>query len=148
AFTVASQIDSRTILDAGGAEALLGRGDMLYSGAGSPDIIRVHGAFMEDDEVSRIADNWRARGKPQYLDSIVESLEEVDTTNRGALGDLDPLFDEVVEFVIESGITSISGIQRRFSLGFNRAGRIIDQLEAQGIISEPGKGGKREVLSR
>lgn len=148
AFTVASQIDSRTILDAGGAEALLGRGDMLYSGAGSPDIIRVHGAFMEDDEVSRIADNWRARGKPQYLDSIVESLEEVDTTNRGALGDLDPLFDEVVEFVVESGITSISGIQRRFSLGFNRAGRIIDQLEAQGIISEPGKGGKREVLSR
>ncbi|MDD6909849.1 DNA translocase FtsK [Actinobacillus minor] len=146
AFTVASQIDSRTILDAGGAEALLGRGDMLYSGAGSPDIIRVHGAFMEDDEVSRIADNWRARGKPQYLDSIVESLEEVDTTNRSALGDLDPLFDEVVEFVVESGITSISGIQRRFSLGFNRAGRIIDQLEAQGIISEPGKGGKREVL--
>ena len=148
AFTVASQIDSRTILDAGGAEALLGRGDMLYSGAGSPDIIRVHGAFMEDDEVSRIADNWRARGKPQYLDSIVESLEEADTTNRGALGDLDPLFDEVVEFVVESGITSISGIQRRFSLGFNRAGRIIDQLEAQGVISEPGKGGKREVLSR
>ncbi len=148
AFTVASQIDSRTILDAGGAEALLGRGDMLYSGAGSPDIIRVHGAFMDDDEVSRIADNWRARGKPQYLDSIVESLEEVDTTNRGALGDLDPLFDEVVEFVVESGITSISGIQRRFSLGFNRAGRIIDQLEAQGVISEPGKGGKREVLSR
>ncbi len=148
AFTVASQIDSRTILDASGAEALLGRGDMLYSGAGSPDIIRVHGAFMEDDEVSRIADNWRARGKPQYLDSIVESLEEAGTTSRCALGDLDPLFDEVVEFVVESGITSISGIQRRFSLGFNRAGRIIDQLEAQGVISEPGKGGKREVLSR
>lgn len=149
AFTVASQIDSRTILDAGGAEALLGRGDMLYSGAGSPDIIRVHGAFMTDEEVQRVADNWRARGKPNYLESIVESVEDSDTGSRAeAGGDLDPLFDEIVEYVIESGVTSISSIQRRFSLGFNRAGRIVDQMEAQGIISEPGKGGKREVLAR
>lgn len=149
AFTVASQIDSRTILDAGGAEALLGRGDMLYSGAGSPDIIRIHGAFMSDEDVQRVADNWRARGKPQYLESIVASVEESEGTERiGGVGDLDPLFDEVVEFVIESGVTSISGLQRRFSLGFNRAARIVDQMEAQGILSEQGKNGKREILAR
>lgn len=149
AFTVASQIDSRTILDAGGAEALLGQGDMLYSGAGSPDIIRVHGAFMSDEEVQRVADNWRARGKPNYLESIVESRTEGgDTKNDGETNDLDPLFDEVVAYIIETGSVSISNIQRKFSLGFNRAGRIVDQMEAQGIISEPGKGGKREVLAR
>lgn len=149
AFTVASQIDSRTILDSGGAEALLGRGDMLYSGAGSPDIIRIHGAFMKDEEVQRVADNWRARGKPNYLDSIVESKsDDNDAKNDNAGGDLDPLFDEVVEYTIETGSVSISNIQRRFSLGFNRAGRIVDQMEAQGIVSEPGKGGKREVLAR
>ncbi|QLB44637.1 DNA translocase FtsK [Mannheimia pernigra] len=149
AFTVASQIDSRTILDSGGAEALLGRGDMLYSGAGSPDIIRVHGAFMKDDEVQRIADNWRARGKPNYLDSIVESKsDDNDTKNDNSGGDLDPLFDEVVEYIIETGSVSISNIQRRFAVGFNRAARIVDQMEAQGIVSEPGKGGKREVLAR
>ncbi|VTR62544.1 DNA translocase FtsK [Actinobacillus pleuropneumoniae] len=149
AFTVASQIDSRTILDVGGAEALLGRGDMLYSGAGSPDIIRIHGAFMSDADVQRVADNWRARGKPQYLESIVASVEESEGTSRADSGaDVDPLFDEIVEFVIESGVTSISGIQRRFSLGFNRAARIVDQMEAQGIISEQGKNGKREILAR
>lgn len=147
AFTVASQIDSRTILDVGGAEALLGRGDMLYSGAGSPDIIRVHGAFMSDEEVQRIADNWRARGKPNYLDSIVESrVDESDAKNDNNGGEVDPLFDEVVAYVIETGSVSISHLQRRFSLGFNRAARIVDQMEAQGIVSEPGKGGKREVL--
>ncbi|AGQ37719.1 TPA: DNA translocase FtsK 4TM domain-containing protein [Mannheimia haemolytica] len=149
AFTVASQIDSRTILDSGGAEALLGRGDMLYSGAGSPDIIRIHGAFMKDEEVQRVADNWRARRKPNYLESIVESRsEEADGKNDGGTGDLDPLFDEVVEYITETGSVSISNIQRRFSLGFNRAARIVDQMEAQGIVSEPLKGGKREVLAR
>ncbi|EFX91737.1 FtsK/SpoIIIE family protein [Actinobacillus ureae ATCC 25976] len=149
AFTVASQIDSRTILDAGGAEALLGRGDMLYSGAGSPDIIRIHGAFMSDEDVQRVADNWRARGKPQYLESIVASIGESEGSERvSGASDLDPLFDEIVEFVIESGVTSISGLQRRFSLGFNRAARIVDQMEAQGILSEQGKNGKREILAR
>ncbi|OOR99151.1 cell division protein FtsK [Haemophilus paracuniculus] len=150
AFTVASQIDSRTILDSGGAEALLGRGDMLYSESGSPDIIRVHGAFMKDDEVQRIADNWRARGKPNYLDGILDSPDdEMDDDARPNVGgDLDPLFDEITAFVVESNVTSISGIQRRFQLGFNRAARIIDQLEAQGIISPPDSRNKREVLAR
>lgn len=150
AFTVASQIDSRTILDSGGAEALLGRGDMLYSESGSPDIIRVHGAFMKDDEVQRIADNWRARGKPNYLEGILESPDdEMDDEARPSVGgDLDPRFDEITAFVVESNVTSISGIQRRFQLGFNRAARIIDQLEAQGIISAPDSRNKREVLAR
>lgn len=149
AFTVASQIDSRTILDKGGAETLLGRGDMLYSGAGSPEIIRVHGAFMTDDDVQRVADNWRARGKPSYIDSIVESAaDEVDSNEKGQGTDLDPLFDEISQYIIESNVTSISGIQRRFSLGFNRAARIIDQLEEQGIVSAPDGRGKREVLAR
>ncbi|QIW15997.1 cell division protein FtsK [Pasteurellaceae bacterium RH1A] len=149
AFTVSSQIDSRTILDKGGAESLLGRGDMLYSGASSPEIIRVHGAFMSDEDVQKVADDWRARGKPNYLDSITASSEEgegSDGRNQG--GDLDPLFDEIVEFVVESNVTSISGIQRRFSLGFNRAARIIDQMEAEGVISSADSRGKREVLAR
>lgn len=150
AFTVASQIDSRTILDKGGAEALLGRGDMLYSGAGSPDIIRIHGAFMTDDDVQRVADNWRARGKPEYIESIVTSPDG-DENGEGyerSGGDLDPLFDEIAQFMIDGGATSISGVQRRFSLGFNRAARIIDQLEEQGILSAPDSRGKREVLAR
>lgn len=151
AFTVASQIDSRTILDKGGAESLLGRGDMLYSGAGSPEIIRVHGAFMTDDDVQRVADNWRARGKPSYIDSIVASQDDDDmggSGERNSVGDLDPLFDEIAQFMIDGGATSISGIQRRFSLGFNRAARIIDQLEEQGILSAADSRGKREVLAR
>ncbi|MGX2968669.1 DNA translocase FtsK [Ursidibacter sp. B-7004-1] len=149
AFTVASQIDSRTILDKGGAESLLGRGDMLYSGAGSPEIIRVHGAFMSDEDVQRVADNWRARGKPNYIDSIVASQE--DDNEEGGMrssSELDPRFDEIAQFMIDGGATSISGIQRRFSLGFNRAARIIDQLEEQGILSSPDSRGKREVLAR
>lgn len=150
AFTVASQIDSRTILDKGGAESLLGRGDMLYSGAGSPEIMRVHGAFMTDDDVQRVADNWRARGKPDYINSIVESADDEMGAGkeRGVGNDLDPLFDEITQYVIDSGVTSISGIQRRFSLGFNRAARIIDQMEEQGIISAQDSRGKREVLAR
>ncbi|QGM80591.1 DNA translocase FtsK [Otariodibacter oris] len=148
AFTVASQIDSRTILDKGGAESLLGRGDMLYSAAGSPEILRVHGAFMTDADVQRVADDWRARGKPQYIESIVESNDENSTASEGVTSDLDPLFDEVVQYVIDTEITSISNIQRRFSVGFNRAARIVDQLTAQGILSEPDSKGKREILAR
>lgn len=151
AFTVASQIDSRTILDKGGAESLLGQGDMLYSASGSPEIIRVHGAFMTDDDVQRVADNWRARGKPNYIESIVATREDEEQnsgTGRNSSSELDPLFDEIAQFMIDSGNTSISSIQRRFSLGFTRAGRIIDQLEEQGIISAPDSRGRREILAR
>ena len=149
AFTVASKIDSRTILDQGGAEALLGRGDMLYSGQGSSDLVRVHGAFMSDDEVIRIADDWRARGKPDYIDGILESADDEESVEKGISsgGELDPLFDEVMDFVINTGTTSVSSIQRKFSVGFNRAARIMDQMEEQGIVS-PMQNGKREILSR
>ncbi|OOF87652.1 cell division protein FtsK [Rodentibacter ratti] len=149
AFTVASKIDSRTILDQGGAEALLGRGDMLYSGQGSSDLIRVHGAFMSDDEVVRIADDWRARGKPDYIDGILEGADEEENAEKsaGSSGELDPLFDEVMEFVLTTGTTSVSALQRKFSVGFNRAARIMDQMEEQGIVSAM-QNGKREILAR
>ncbi|QPB42691.1 DNA translocase FtsK [Rodentibacter haemolyticus] len=148
AFTVASKIDSRTILDQGGAEALLGRGDMLYSGQGSSDLIRVHGAFMSDAEVVRIADDWRARGKPDYIDGILESTDDEEQTDKaiGSGGELDPLFDEVMEFILTTGITSVSSIQRKFSVGFNRAARIMDQMEEQGVVS-PLQNNKREILA-
>ncbi|MDH3000692.1 cell division protein FtsK [Chelonobacter oris] len=148
AFTVTSKIDSRTILDQGGAEALLGRGDMLYSGQGSSELIRVHGAFMSDEEVSKVADDWRARGKPQYLDEIVVSQEEENGESAvgGGTDELDDLFDSVTEYVLTTGNTSISSIQRNFKLGFNRAARIVDQMEAQGIVSAASNG-KREILA-
>lgn len=150
AFTVASKIDSRTILDQGGAEALLGRGDMLYSGQGSSDLIRVHGAFMSDDEVVRIADDWRARGKPDYIDGILDGADDEESTEKsagGGGGELDPLFDEVMEFVLTTGTTSVSSLQRKFSIGFNRAARIMDQMEEQGVVSAM-QNGKREILAR
>ncbi|OOF56515.1 cell division protein FtsK [Rodentibacter genomosp. 2] len=148
AFTVASKIDSRTILDQGGAEALLGRGDMLYSGQGSSDLIRVHGAFMSDDEVVRIADDWRARGKPDYVDGILDGADDEEAADKPTSGgELDPLFDEVMEFVLTTGTTSVSALQRKFSVGFNRAARIMDQMEEQGIVSAM-QNGKREILAR
>ncbi|TDQ57039.1 DNA translocase FtsK [Mesocricetibacter intestinalis] len=149
AFTVVQRNDSRTILDQNGAEALLGRGDMLYLGNGTTDLVRVHGAFMSDDEVVRVANDWRARGKPQYIAEILEGAEDEDNEGEEGSadsGELDALFDEVTEFVVRTGTTSVSSIQRRFRVGFNRAARIMDQLEEQGIVSEV-RNGKREVLA-
>ncbi|MGQ0285588.1 DNA translocase FtsK [Pasteurellaceae bacterium 22721_9_1] len=150
AFTVVQRNDSRTILDQNGAEALLGMGDMLYLGNGTTDLVRIHGAFMSDDEVARIADDWRARGKPNYISAILESAD--DNENSGDdLGidsdELDPLFDRAVEIVVNTGMTSTSFIQRRLKVGFNRAANIMEQLEEQGIVSEM-RNGKRELLSR
>ncbi|MDG6896155.1 DNA translocase FtsK [Volucribacter amazonae] len=148
AFTVVQRNDSRTILDQNGAEALLGRGDMLYLGNGTTDLVRVHGAFMSDEEVRRVADDWRARAKPHYIDAILENSAEDEDNSRMPIDDeLDGLFDEVVEFVVSTGTTSTSSIQRRFRVGFNRAARIMDQLEEQGIVSAM-QNGKREVLAR
>ena len=149
AFTVATKIDSRTILDAGGAESLLGKGDMLYSPQGSTELVRIHGAFMTDEEVGRVVDDWKARGKPNYIDGILDGNEDEDALERlgDSSGETDELFDEVVEFVISTGTTSISAIQRRFRVGFNRAANIMDQLEEQGIVS-PLQNGKREILAR
>ncbi|MCK3658838.1 cell division protein FtsK [Pasteurellaceae bacterium Pebbles2] len=151
AFTVVQRNDSRTILDQNGAEALLGMGDMLYLGNGTTDLVRVHGAYMSDDEVARVADDWRARGKPNYISSILESADDNDLDDGddfgGSTEDLDPLFDKAVDIVVNTGSTSTSFIQRRLKIGFNRAANIMDQLEEQGIVSEM-RNGKRELLSR
>ena len=146
AFTVASPYDSRTILDSIGAENLLGRGDMLYSKAGSPELVRVHGAYMSDDDVMNVADNWKARGKPEYIESILESPQEPEERSEGGTGELDARFDEVVAFVLETGITTASGIQRKLNLGFPRASRILDQMEQEGILSAPDHRGRREII--
>lgn len=152
AFTVVQRNDSRTILDQNGAEALLGRGDMLYLANGTTELMRVHGAFMSDDEVNRVADDWRARGKPTYISAILESTaDEIggddDSGYSGESDELDPLFDKAVEVVSSTGMTSTSFIQRRLKIGFNRAANIMDQMEEQGIVSEM-RNGKRELLVR
>ncbi|ERK18491.1 Cell division protein FtsK [Pantoea sp. AS-PWVM4] len=148
AFTVSSKIDSRTILDQGGAESLLGMGDMLYMPPNSSMPMRVHGAFVRDQEVHAVVQDWKARGRPQYIDSITAG-EENEGGAAGLEGDeeLDPLFDQAVAFVVDKRRASISGVQRQFRIGYNRAARIIEQMEAQGIVSEPGHNGNREVLS-
>ena len=148
AFTVSSKIDSRTILDQGGAESLLGMGDMLYAGPNSNNPVRVHGAFVRDQEVHAVVQDWKARGRPQYVDGITS-----DTESEGGGGgfdggeELDPLFDQAVNFVTQKRKASISGVQRQFRIGYNRAARIIEQMEAQGIVSEQGHNGNREVLA-
>ncbi|ELY2808112.1 DNA translocase FtsK [Cronobacter sakazakii] len=148
AFTVSSKIDSRTILDQGGAESLLGMGDMLYSGPNSSMPVRVHGAFVRDEEVHAVVQDWKARGRPQYVDGITS-----DSESEGGGGgfdggeELDPLFDQAVSFVVEKRKASISGVQRQFRIGYNRAARIIEQMEMQGIVSEQGHNGNREVLA-
>ena len=149
AFTVSSKIDSRTILDQGGAESLLGMGDMLYSGPNSTTPVRVHGAFVRDQEVHAVVQDWKARGRPQYVDGITSESESEGGGSGGYDGaeELDPLFDQAVNFITEKRKASISGVQRQFRIGYNRAARIIEQMEAQGIVSEPGHNGNREVLA-
>lgn len=149
AFTVSSKIDSRTILDQGGAESLLGMGDMLYSGPNSTSPVRVHGAFVRDQEVHAVVQDWKARGRPQYVDGITSDSESEGGGGGGldAGEELDPLFDQAVSFVVEKRKASISGVQRQFRIGYNRAARIIEQMEMQGIVSEQGHNGNREVLA-
>ncbi|EJM9556914.1 DNA translocase FtsK [Salmonella enterica subsp. enterica serovar Infantis] len=148
AFTVSSKIDSRTILDQGGAESLLGMGEMLYSGPNSTMPVRVHGAFVRDQEVHAVVQDWKARGRPQYVDGITS-----DSESEGGGGgfdggeELDALFDQAVNFVTQKRKASISGVQRQFRIGYNRAARIIEQMEAQGIVSAQGHNGNREVLA-
>lgn len=148
AFTVSSKIDSRTILDQSGAESLLGMGDMLYSGPNSTTPVRVHGAFVRDQEVHAVVQDWKARGRPKYITGITS-----DTESEGGAGgldgdeELDALFDQAVAFVVEKRKASISGVQRQFRIGYNRAARIVEQMEAQGIVSPQGHNGNREVLA-
>ncbi|OTG87185.1 DNA translocase FtsK [Acinetobacter sp. ANC 4558] len=150
ALRVNSKLDSRTILDAGGAEDLLGHGDMLFLGPGKIEPERVHGAFISDDEVNRICDAWRERGDPNYIDEILTPYDE-EPSSRGfedgdGASDRDALYDQCVAFVLETRKASTSSLQRKFSLGYNRAARIIDQMEESGIVSAMGANGKREIL--
>lgn len=149
AFTVSSKIDSRTILDQSGAESLLGMGDMLYLAPNSSIPVRVHGAFVRDQEVHAVVKDWKARERPQYKEGILSGGEDTESGAGGVDGDeeLDQLFDQAVEFVVDKRRASISGVQRQFRIGYNRAARIIEQMEAQGIVSSPGHNGNREVLA-
>ena len=151
AFTVSTKTDSRTILDQGGAESLLGMGDMLYLPPGSSHTVRVHGAFASDDDVHAVVNNWKARGKPNYITEITNGDQGPEGLLPGEKmesdEEVDPLFDQVVEHVVETRRGSVSGVQRRFKIGYNRAARIVEQLEAQGIVSAPGHNGNREVLA-
>ncbi len=150
AFTVSSKIDSRTILDQGGAESLLGRGDMLYMPPGASTPVRIHGAFVHDQEVHAVVNDWKARGQPQYISSILEGGNDGENGHTGGDNDeaLDPLFDQAVAFVLEKRRASISSVQRQFRIGYNRAARIIEQMEMQQIISAQGHNGNREILAR
>ncbi|MGF1765462.1 DNA translocase FtsK 4TM domain-containing protein [Aliivibrio kagoshimensis] len=151
AFTVSTKTDSRTILDQGGAESLLGMGDMLYLAPGSNHPIRVHGAFASDDDVHAVVNNWKARGKPQYIEAITHADQGTESLLPGESSEeeeeLDQLYDQVVEFVTESRRGSVSGVQRQFRIGYNRAARIVDQLQANGVVSAPGHNGNREVIA-
>ncbi|MDE3270744.1 DNA translocase FtsK [Pseudoalteromonas sp. G4] len=150
AFQVSSKIDSRTILDQQGAEHLLGMGDMLYLPPGTSVPIRVHGAFVDDHEVHAVVNDWKARGKPNYVDEILngEAVEDVLLPGETAESDeeSDPLYDEAVAFVIESRRASVSSVQRKLRVGYNRAARLVEQMEMSGIVSAPGHNGTREVI--
>lgn len=152
AFQVSSKIDSRTILDQQGAESLLGQGDMLYLPPGSGVPTRVHGAFVDDHEVHAVVSDWKRRGKPNYISEILNGEPSEDSllpgeSMEGDDAESDPLFDQAVAFVTESRKASVSGVQRRFRIGYNRAARLVEQMEMSGIVSGAGHNGNREVLA-
>ena len=151
ALRVNSKIDSRTILDAGGAEDMLGNGDMLFLGPGQIEPNRVHGAYVSDSEVNRVCDAWRERGAPDYIDNMFDSFDLTSPSGGGdsggiSTGDQDAFYDEAVAFVLETRKVSASSIQRKFSIGYNRAARLVDAMEEAGLVSALGKNGKRELL--
>ena len=151
ALRVNSKVDSRTILDAGGAEDMLGHGDMLFLGPGQIEPNRVHGAFISDAEVNRVCDAWRERGAPNYIDNMFDNFELSSAPSSGdasgsSNGEEDPLYDDVVAFLLETRKVSASSIQRKFSIGYNRAARIVDAMEEAGLVSGMTKSGKRELL--
>ena len=153
AFQVSSRIDSRTILDQGGAEQLLGHGDMLYLPPGSGLPTRVHGAFCSDDEVHRVVADWKKRGKPDYIEGLLEEGGNTPVTAQELQSsgsddpEADPLYDEAVHFVLESRRASISSVQRKLRIGYNRAARLIETMEAAGVVSAMGHNGQRDVLA-
>lgn len=155
AFQVSSKIDSRTILDQGGAEQLLGHGDMLFLPPGTAHTVRVHGAFIDDHEVHNVVSDWKKRGEPNYLDEIFsESVDSIpvpgfstEGEEGGSDSESDPLYDEAVAFVTETRKASISSVQRKLRIGYNRAARLIEQMEASGVVTEMGTNGSRDVLA-
>jgi S-DNA-T family DNA segregation ATPase FtsK/SpoIIIE len=152
AFQVSSKIDSRTILDQGGAEALLGAGDMLYLPPGTGVPTRIHGAFVDDHEVHAVVADWKKRGAPQYIDEILNGDASTDILLPGeqpedADQEYDVFYDEAVAFVTESRRASVSGVQRKFRIGYNRAARLVEQMEQSGVVTSPGHNGNREVLA-
>nr|WP_227431026.1 DNA translocase FtsK [Psychrobacter sp. I-STPA6b] len=148
ALRVNSKVDSRTILDSGGAEDMLGNGDMLFLGPGQIEPDRVHGAYVSDEEVNRVCDAWRERGAPDYIDNMASNFEltSPSSSSGNTSGEDDDLYDEAVAFVMETRKVSASSIQRKFSIGYNRAARIVDSMEEAGLVSSMGKSGKRELL--
>ncbi len=150
-FMVQSKVDSRTILGEGGAEQLLGHGDMLFLPPGGGVPTRVHGAFVSDDEVHRVVADWKRRGEPVYIDAITQSSEDGDflsaSADSGEGEEDDTLYDEAVKFVTESRKASISAVQRKLRIGYNRAARMIESMEAAGVVSEMGHNGSREVIA-
>ncbi|HCV19026.1 MAG TPA: cell division protein FtsK, partial [Alteromonas sp.] len=152
AFQVSSKIDSRTILDQQGAETLLGMGDMLYLPPGSPVPTRVHGAFVDDHEVHAVVADWKKRGEPEYIDEILnpESTAEVllpGEQPEGGDQEVDAFYDEAVAFVTETRRASVSSVQRKFRIGYNRAARLVEQMEQSGVVTPAGHNGNREVLA-
>jgi S-DNA-T family DNA segregation ATPase FtsK/SpoIIIE len=146
AFQVSSKIDSRTILDQGGAEQLLGHGDMLFQPAGTSIPIRVHGAFVDDDEVHRVVAEWKTKGEPNYIEEITQVTEQAGLTLEGG-DEKDDLYDQAVAFVTETRKVSISSVQRKLRIGYNRAARLVETMEASGVVSSAAHNGSREVIA-
>jgi S-DNA-T family DNA segregation ATPase FtsK/SpoIIIE len=153
AFQVSSKIDSRTILDQMGAEALLGQGDMLYMPPGTGLPVRVHGAFVSDEEVHRVVDSLKSQGEPDYIDGLLEGSSEgetgdgVSSVTGMANAEADPMYDQAVEVVLKHRRASISLVQRHLRIGYNRAARLLEQMENSGLVSTMQSNGNREILA-
>jgi S-DNA-T family DNA segregation ATPase FtsK/SpoIIIE len=149
-FQVSSKIDSRTILDQQGAETLLGMGDMLYMAPGTGLPVRVHGAFVSDDEVHRVVEWLKEKGEANYIDGVLEGADEsnIDSLTGESSGEADPLYDQAVAIVLENKRPSISLVQRHLRIGYNRAARLLEDMEKAGLVSKMGNGGNREILHR
>ena len=148
AFNVASSLDSRVVLDHVGAEQLLGKGDMLYIGSGTSIPLRVHGAYVGEEEIIRVVEDWKYRQSVSYLEEVTKSPESLEGPNGESDEEKDEFYDQAVAFVVDSRRASISSVQRKFRIGYNRAARLIETMESAGIVSEMNSNGNREVLSQ